>query len=139
MNMFINEVDIFCKSLGFKKVQVEKIKTVLKKESDLSHFKMYIIMNDGKFKSNLELIYNYMNLVKEERCSYESFLNEYNNDKVCALKSISKGMYNSDVLYKVEALVEKGLTLREIYTKVVIGKFNINQTLTELNFQIKNI
>lgn len=140
MNLFEVKVVEFCKTLGFKEGQIKKVKTVLKTESDLSCFKMFIIMNDGSFKSNLELIHNYLQSVDMGKIySYQQFSEDFKADRASALKNISNGMYNNDVLHKVENLLKIDLTLQDIYDTIVNEKLNIHQVLTQLSFSKKGV
>lgn len=129
----VGEIEVFCNSLGFKKKQVDTIKSVVKTETDLSHFKNFIIEKDGQFKSNLELVFSYVKSINlEENYSFIQFSNDFNTDKALALRNISKGFYNASLVEKVEKLLEKGLTLNEFYNKVVNEDINICQTITLL-------
>lgn len=129
----VGEIEVFCNSLGFKKKQVDVIKSVVKTETDLSHFKNFIIEKDGQFKSNLELVFSYVKSINlEENYSFIQFSNDFNTDKALALRNISKGFYNASLVEKVEKLLEKGLTLNEFYNKVVNEDINICQTITLL-------
>lgn len=132
----VGEIEGFCKSLGFKKKQVDAIMSVVRTESDLSHFKNFIIEKDGQFKSNLELVFSFVKSINlEENYCFTQFSNDFNTDKALALKNISKGFYNASLVEKVEKLLEKGLTLNEFYNKVVNEDINICQTITLLTHE----
>ena len=129
----VGDVEGFCVAIGLKGKQVERIRSVVKTESELCHFKNFIMENDGQFKSNLELVYKYVNSCTiKESYSYDDFSSDYSVDKGLALKNISKGFYNTGLIEKVEKLLEKGLTLNEFYNKVVKEDINICQTITLL-------
>lgn len=129
----VGDVEGFCVALGLKGKQIKQIVSVVKTESDLSHFKNFIMEKDGQFKSNLELVYNYIKHRNiSEDYGFENFSNDFNVDKSLALKNISNGFYHSGLVKKVEKLLEEGLTLNEFYNKVVNEDINICQTITLL-------
>lgn len=125
------EVDGFCEELGLKGKLIDSIKSVVKSKSDLEKFKLFIIENDGKFRSNLQLVHKFVTTF-DFKTSYpcRQFVFDYLNvSKELALKSISRGFYSNVVLHKVGALIDNGLTLKELYDKVISEENNIIQVL----------
>lgn len=132
--MVIQQLESFLETLNFNSKHSEKMKSVIKSEKDLYRFKMFIMENDGKFRSNLELIFNFIKTIELEH-SYlvEEFVADYEGgEKEKALKNISRGMYNGYVLHEVENLLTKGLTLKDIYDTVVNSDVNIFHALKEV-------
>lgn len=132
------QADNYYEKLGLNNKHSEKLKSVIRTEADLYRFKIFVIENDGKFRSNLELIFNFMKTIELEN-SYlvEEFVADYENEeKEKALKIISRGLYNKHVLHKVENLLIKGLTLEYIYDSIINSDVNVFHTLKEIEINV---
>jgi hypothetical protein len=120
------------------------MQSVIKTESDLEDFKNFIIINEGKYKSNLQLVYLYTMHLQQASTSREHFVNEYKEgSRQEALESVVKQKVNTVLLNKVEEILKNGLTLETLYDKLVEYKmYNLFQAIKLIalhNYDIEKI
>lgn len=120
-----SKIEDYLKELGFKGKILRNLLQEIKNESDLENFQNFIINNDGKFRSNLQLAHQYIiSLQEDSTYTKEEFVSDYStsNDDRTKSKAVSKlfnsSSVNSLVLNKVEYL-KNILTLEELYDKIV--------------------
>lgn len=129
----MKDIDNFCKEIGLSGKLLGGITSVVKTETDLSEFKLFLITK--QFKTNLMMVNYYLaNFDFENKYPFESFMNDYETNRTDALKNISRGFYSNIVLHKVDTLLSKGLTLSDIYYKIIdVKNANVIQVLS--NFE----
>lgn len=112
-------VSNFLVDLGFKGKLLSDMLFLLKSENDLHDFRNFIILNDGCFKTNLQLHSMYVeNLKKENNYKKENFVNDFHVSKKEALEKYLLCQVDSLLLNKVEKVLENGLTPSILYDKL---------------------
>jgi hypothetical protein len=127
----LSNVNSFLVELGLKGKLLQDMQSVIKTDSDLEDFKNFIIINEGKYKSNLQLVYLYTMHLQQDSASREQFVNVYKEgSKQEALESVVKQKVNTVLLNKVEEILKNGLTLETLYDKLVEYKmYNLFQAI----------
>lgn len=112
-------ISSFLTELGFDGIVLKDLETAITKTS-LDDFKTFIILNDGKFKSNIELAHMYILRVRDESgYSKEDFIADWSVDQSNALENLFNVKANSLMLKKVNDFLNSGLTLEDLYDNLM--------------------
>jgi hypothetical protein len=128
--------------LELKGKSLKDMQLLVKTEEDLEDLKNFIILNEGRIKSNIHLVYLYTMRQQEKRTvSQEHFVSEYQQgNKMKAVESVVKSSLNTVLLNKVENILRSGLTLENLYDKLVEYKaLNVVQALRLIELHINSL
>lgn len=121
MNFAVNE---FLMGLELKGKLLRDMQAVIKTGQDLESFKSFILVNDGKFKSKLQLVSMYIrHLQNKTQKTEHQFASDYNNAKTSVekrevLSSLLCRDVDTVVVNKIDKIVSNGLTLEYLYDKL---------------------
>lgn len=136
------------KELGFKGENLQVLVRLIKSEVDLSKFYLFIMDNDGRYRTQLHLVHAFSQHMQELRF-YQSSA-EFTKDYITAgvekrkvvLDKLFDGNLSAIQLVKVYEIIDAGVTLEELYDTVkhYRRKYNINEAMIFiLNKYQKNI
>jgi hypothetical protein len=126
MNLISTNKNIVANELvemGFKGKLLRDLLSVIKNYDDFQNFQFFIINNDGKFKSKVQLVQQYI-IYLQKTSSYSSkceFILDYmkKEDKKEVYEKLFMSHVDTVTLNKVEKLLMNGLTLEDLYDKVI--------------------
>lgn len=97
------------------------MQSIIKTESDLSKLKQFVIDNDGKWRSRLQLVHMYIKHLQEQSTyTKQMFVSDYSQGKEReALSNVFQANIEKEVINKVQVILEDGLTLSRLYDRLV--------------------
>lgn len=116
---------MFFESLGLEGSLLSSISDVVRNEEDLANFQMYILDNEGAFKSNVHLIHQYIKHLQSSICvGKNEFVIAYKSsflpsDRTNVLSLLFVQMVTELTANKIHESLEKGLTIEFWYDKLV--------------------
>jgi hypothetical protein len=115
-------------SLGIDGDFILELQTIIKTQEDLEDFKNFIILNEGQYETQLELIHLYKQHKFETMVySAEEFFVDYHNCKKTALEKLFCRHINQPLLNKVSKIInEANFKLEDFYRVVVKYRKNYN-------------
>ena len=117
-------------SLGFSAEVIEDLSFFIKDEQSFDRFCSFSIENDGNFQSDLQLAYQFMNMLeKEEHISKKDFVDKYNTNLHLASyvkKNILERAFgrriDNQAIVLADALLSNGMSKEELYDKINSNK-----------------
>lgn len=133
----------FLENLGYKGILLEELLSIINTDDKMEDFKNFILLNDGRFRSSLQLYHMYIiHLRNNSNYTKDEFIKDFNVDNSMALEKVFFTKPNPIALNKVKNLLTDGLTLGELYDNLIkYREFNIVQALqmTSLDFLKKDV
>lgn len=139
----MDNIKQFLKKMGYEGKMLEEMNSIVDSDERLEDFKAYIILNDGRFKSLIQLQYMYVTDLKNKmNYTREDFVKEFSDNRLFALNKLLILKPNQLILSKVNRLIDSGLTAGCLYDMFIKYKDynplqavkNIEQDFLEKNY-----
>lgn len=112
----MDNIKQFLKKLGYEGKMLEEMNSIIDSDERLEDFKTYIIINDGRFKSLIQLQYMYVTDLKNKmNYTKADFIKEFSDNRLFALNKLLVLKPNQLILSKVNRLIDSGLTVGCLY------------------------